>query len=257
MNRSFARLNPWFASKLIVAHDIDRGIGRCGEIPWNVPCDMRYFRRVTSQVNDPSKTNVVIMGRKTWMSLPNKSRPLPDRLNIVLSRKFASSTRPCIDDTVLETTSGISSDNSIDDVRDNRKSRRYTPLFFSSWEECLCELQVSKSRAIESVWIIGGQDIFKFSMSILLPDEIHVSIINGAHDCDTFFPTIDKDAYRLVSVSNDFDDEKLCRVEIYQRRTLLSSPTIVEIRTDSENTINKDDHGHGSLIRPPLNDAAL
>lgn len=255
MNRSFARLNPWFAIKLIVAHDIERGIGRCGEIPWNVPCDMRYFRHVTSQVNDQSKVNVVIMGRKTWMSLPNKSRPLPDRLNIVLSKKFASSTRPCIDN-IVKTTSGILSESSIDNARDYSKSRRYVPLFFSSWEECLCELQASKTRSLGCVWIIGGQDIFKFAMSILLPDEIHVSIINGTHDCDTFFPPVNNDAYRLASVSNDFDDEKMCRVEIYQRRTLLSSPTIVEIRTDSENTINKDDHGHGSLIRPPLNDDA-
>ncbi|KAK2574742.1 hypothetical protein KPH14_013061, partial [Odynerus spinipes] len=219
---------PWFTIKLIVAHDAEYGIGRSGEMPWNVPCDMRYFRRVTSHVRDESKVNAVIMGRKTWMSLPAKSRPLPDRLNIVLSRKFAPATRPSIDE-VVKSANELSNGTWPVDIRDLEKSR-HMPLFFSSWEDCLSELQASKARLTESVWIIGGQDIFEFAMSKLLPDEIHVSIIDGTHDCDTFFPSINMDVYRLVSVNeSDTEEHKLRRVEIYQRRTLLSSPTIVEI----------------------------
>ena len=54
-------------------------IGRKGKIPWHLPDDMRRFKELTTG-------NVVIMGRKTWESLPKK--PLPNRFNIVLSKQF-------------------------------------------------------------------------------------------------------------------------------------------------------------------------
>lgn len=47
---------------------------------------MAYFKDITSRTYDPTKQNAVIMGRKTWESIPSKFRPLPGRLNVVLSR---------------------------------------------------------------------------------------------------------------------------------------------------------------------------
>jgi dihydrofolate reductase len=55
-------------------------IGRHGRMPWHVPEDSRYFREVTTG-------HPVIMGRRTWESLPARFRPLPDRRNIVISRQ--------------------------------------------------------------------------------------------------------------------------------------------------------------------------
>ncbi len=57
-----------------------------GTLPWSIPGDLRYFKELTSRTADPGKQNAVIMGRKTWESLPPKFRPLPGRLNVVLSR---------------------------------------------------------------------------------------------------------------------------------------------------------------------------
>jgi len=54
------------------------GIGYEGGIPWRIPEDLKYFRDLT-------EGNVVIMGRKTWDSLPSKYRPLPNRINVVIS----------------------------------------------------------------------------------------------------------------------------------------------------------------------------
>lgn len=51
-------------------------IGRKGEIPWRIPSDFKYFK-------DKTLGHTIVMGRKTWMSLPN--RPLKDRRNIVIS----------------------------------------------------------------------------------------------------------------------------------------------------------------------------
>jgi dihydrofolate reductase/thymidylate synthase len=62
------------------------GIGCAGALPWRIPADMRYFKQLTVSTRDPLRRNAVVMGRKTYESLPPKQRPLPDRLNVVLSR---------------------------------------------------------------------------------------------------------------------------------------------------------------------------
>ena len=59
------------------------GIGNNGKIPWKLTGDMVFFRRTTSFCSKDKK-NAVIMGRKTWQSLPNKSRPLQQRINVVI-----------------------------------------------------------------------------------------------------------------------------------------------------------------------------
>lgn len=64
---------------IIVAYDEERAIAKDGKIPWRLPEDMSHFRQTTG--NFP-----VVMGRKTWETLPPRFRPLPGRCNIVLSR---------------------------------------------------------------------------------------------------------------------------------------------------------------------------
>lgn len=63
----------------IVAMASNRVIGKGGDLPWHIPADMKYFKERTGKCP-------VIMGRKTWDSLPDKFRPLPGRRNIVVSR---------------------------------------------------------------------------------------------------------------------------------------------------------------------------
>jgi len=65
---------------IVVAYDVNRTIGRQGELPWagKLPADMRHFKELTDGES-------VIMGRRTFDSLPENFRPLPNRLNIVLS----------------------------------------------------------------------------------------------------------------------------------------------------------------------------
>lgn len=64
---------------LIAAVARQRAIGRANTLPWHLPEDLRYFRAMT-------KGKTVIMGRKTWESLPEAFRPLPGRHNIVVTR---------------------------------------------------------------------------------------------------------------------------------------------------------------------------
>src|SRR3954452_23082014 len=63
---------------IVVAKSRNRVIGRDGRLPWHLPADLRRFRELTSG-------NTVVMGRRTYESLPDTFRPLPKRRNIVVS----------------------------------------------------------------------------------------------------------------------------------------------------------------------------
>lgn len=71
---------------VVAATTGDMGIGKDGKLPWKLPSDLKFFKEITMSTSDPSKKNAVIMGRKTWESLPSHFRPLSGRLNVVLTR---------------------------------------------------------------------------------------------------------------------------------------------------------------------------
>lgn len=64
---------------LIVAMDLERGIGKNNDLMWHLPDDMKFFKETTSG-------QVVVMGRKNYDSIPERFRPLPNRENAVLTR---------------------------------------------------------------------------------------------------------------------------------------------------------------------------
>jgi dihydrofolate reductase len=65
---------------IVVAQGSNRVIGSRGALPWHLPSDMRRFRELTMG-------HAVVMGRKTYESIPAKFRPLPGRRNLVISSK--------------------------------------------------------------------------------------------------------------------------------------------------------------------------
>ena len=73
---------------LIVAMDLDRGIGKNNDLMWNLPVDMRFFK-------DTTAGQIVIMGRKNYDSIPEKYRPLPGRENVILTRNTEFSAEGC------------------------------------------------------------------------------------------------------------------------------------------------------------------
>ena len=98
---------PTRTYQLVVAAGRAWGIGRGGGLPWKLAGDMAHFKAVTSAVDaagapsssssssaapPPPRQNAVVMGRATWESLPAKARPLPGRLNVVLSRSATAAT---------------------------------------------------------------------------------------------------------------------------------------------------------------------
>ena len=149
---------------VIVAIDDARGIGKDGGIPWSCKPDMRHFSKQTKGKG----YNAVIMGKKTWDSLPRK--PLPGRANFVLSRSM-----PEMPEQHLGNERVFFSD--VD------KLRKY------------CE------NKFEEVWVIGGEAIYKLFIDDPNVDAIHVTNIPGMFDCDTFFPDIPPPFTKKTSTS--------------------------------------------------------
>ena len=132
----------------IVAVDENWGIGSNNELLESIPEDLRRFKKLTDE-------NTVVMGRKTWDSLPVK--PLPNRFNIVVSRQ----------------------------------EQQYEPNSFTwvtTLEKCI---QTMLNDDIDEYFIIGGGQIYKE----LLPfcDRVYVTKIFKSHEnVDTYFPDLDE-----------------------------------------------------------------
>ena len=143
---------------IVVAMDQKQGIGRGGKLPWHLKGDLRHFKEITTKTRDKNKRNVVIMGRKTWDSLPAQFRPLPDRVNVVITRN-----------TSLEFPQGVSRADGLDQAL-----------------ELLTKGALSKT--VEGVYVIGGAQIFQQAIVRQECRKIYLTQILQTFDCDTFFP---------------------------------------------------------------------
>ena len=131
---------------LIAALDRERAIGRGGELLWQERADQQHFRAVT--MGCP-----VIMGRKTWDSLPARFRPLPGRRNVVVTRNAA---------------------------------------WQAPGADAVPSLAVALAQVAEArkVFVIGGGELY--ASALPFADELVLTEIDTAFDgADTFFPAID------------------------------------------------------------------
>jgi dihydrofolate reductase len=136
---------------LIWAQARNRVIGNKGRMPWHLPEDLAHFKALT--LGHP-----VIMGRKTWDSLPEKFRPLPGRTNIVITRQT------------------------------NWREKGVEPA--TSLPEALqiCEHISNKPSEI---WIIGGAQIY--AQALPLAHRIEVTEIDDTVEGDAYAPEIGND----------------------------------------------------------------
>lgn len=144
------------AFTLMVACTPEGGIGHRGKIPWYLPEDLRYFQQITTRTRDPSKQNAVIMGRKTWESLPSK--PLKHRRNVVLTRSS----------------------------HDFRGMETYGSL-----DTALSVL--AHDGGIERIFVIGGGEVYREAVDHPGCEYAYVTVVDKndpSRDipCDTWFP---------------------------------------------------------------------
>ena len=143
--------------RVIAAVDQQLGLGKEGDLVWNLPGDMAYFKRVTSTPPSPSQTNVVIMGRKTWESIPPRFRPLKERLNIVITRQRDYDVGPnavCVHD------------------------------FDAALEAA------ERAENLGHIYVVGGGTIYDLSLQDPRCAIVYLTEIEASFSCDTYFPKL-------------------------------------------------------------------
>ncbi|MGB0954219.1 MAG: dihydrofolate reductase [Planctomycetota bacterium] len=139
-----------FNFDVVVAMDRACGIARDGDMPWHLPEDLKYFAKLTTGEG----ADVVIMGRKTWETIPDRFRPLPRRRNIVITRQM-------------------------DYAAEGAE-------VYGSLEQAL----TAAAQADGSTHVIGGAQIY--ALALEHPDcrEAYITEIDHDFGCDVFFPAL-------------------------------------------------------------------
>jgi dihydrofolate reductase len=167
---------------VIVAVEENFGIGKDGVMPWHFKCEAKYFNKVTTHVDDSAKQNAVFMGRTTWLSLPEKHRPLSGRKNIILTREGETppDTKGCM--------------------------VKYSP------ESAIEFLKLDES--IETIFVIGGASIYKYAVENLDLDGLYITRVHKDYNCDTFFPRIPNAVYTHEQKLGE-DEETGTKIEYF------------------------------------------
>ncbi len=131
-------------------------IGSHGTIPWMLASDMVHFR-------DTTRGQIVVMGKRTWLSLPK--RPLPNRLNIVITHHPEDIPEIAVSASSVIDAISIAQLAIIDDPEPKRK-----------------------------LMVIGGSEIYQAFMRHATV--MHLTHINATVSGDTYFPTVDWDMWR-------------------------------------------------------------
>jgi dihydrofolate reductase len=159
---------------LIAAVASNRAIGKGQQLLWHLPDDMRHFRETT-------RGKPVIMGRKTWESLPASFRPLPGRRNLVVSRNPAYQAP------------GATLAGSLEDA-----------------------LRAAANAA--EVFVIGGAELYR--QALPLATRLYLTEVAASAEGDAFFPELAPDDWEEISRDPGHDGSgPAFSFVVYQRRT--------------------------------------
>ena len=143
---------------LIVAHDLNRGIGKNNDLVWHCPEDMAYFKSVTSTTDNATKKNMLLMGRKTWDSIPAKFKPLPNRINMVLTRDKQANFHP-----------DVITINSVEEA---------ISIYKKQYDQGL----------VEQLFCIGGSQLYNTMIRHPKVNNLYITLIHSEYDVDCYFP---------------------------------------------------------------------
>ena len=166
---------------IILAVDDKNWLWKNNDLAWKISADLKYFKNITSSTTDLAKMNAIVMWRKTRESIPSKYRPLPQRLNCILTR-------------------GIKNDDigsPIDDF----------VLYFNSLERCLSELESKEN--VENIFIIGWANLYNQVLDNPMLDKIYLTKVKWDYDCDVFFDGVPDnfivESYTDWEIENDIE----------------------------------------------------
>jgi dihydrofolate reductase len=140
---------------VVVAADLDWGIGKDNALPWpRLRADFAHFKAITSMASE-GRRNAIVMGRRTWESKEIAGKPLPRRLNIVLSRGD------------LVVPEGVIVARSLDDA-------------------------IGKRPDVEETFVIGGAEIYRRALAHEALRYVYLTRVEGSYGCDTRIPNLDE-----------------------------------------------------------------
>jgi dihydrofolate reductase/thymidylate synthase len=171
--------SPWQSKvrekfDIIVAADLNLGIGKNNALPWRISKDLKYFKDLTSSTPVPEVLNAVIMGRKTWESIPAAHRPLKGRINIVLTS--------------------------------NANYPMPEGHFISASLDQALEMLIP--APVDRVFIIGGAQVYNEAMQHPSCGLLYLTQVRHVFDCDTFLPPF-KQVFQLLSCSEVESEDNL------------------------------------------------
>ena len=178
---------------LIVAIDSKNGIGKDNDIPWHIPNDLKYFKKITTSTSKPFKKNIVIMGRKTWDSIPDKYKPLPNRHNFILTRN--------------------------EELLNKTKSKTETETESETESETITEYYKSLSKAIKTAFLLKRDNIYIDKIFIIGGQTLYEKIMEIPHIIR------DKDIPTSNSVENKYEKSKQQIIkDLYPLKTIHEAP---------------------------------
>ena len=150
-------------SLLVAYTKKNRGMGVKNTLPWHLPEDLKYFKKITSG-------HPIIMGRKTFESL---NRLLPNRFHIIITTQ----------------------ENYLSNSNFDKNKFKVIGTINKAFEYCH-----SHFNETEEIFIIGGADIFR--QTIDRADRLYVTEISNDYNADTFFPSFDNSKWTLINKKN-------------------------------------------------------
>ena len=176
---------------LIAAVDQKFGIGKDKGLPWKIKAEMDYFKKITTQ---DRYGNICIMGRNTWESIPEKYRPLQNRINIIISSQLNTYD---LEEKYTQTTV----------VKDLSAALTLCNTYYNTYK----------------IWIIGGENLYKESINHPQCKYIYLTKIYNKYECDKFFPTIHP-KFKILTISK-FNSENgiYFRFYVYKNTNIDSS----------------------------------
>jgi dihydrofolate reductase len=179
---------------VVVAADLEWGIGKANALPWpRLKGDMAHFRRVTSTAAEGAR-NAIIMGRKTWQSTEMGGKPLPRRLNVVITRTPS-----------LSVPEGVvvagSLDAALAAARAAAVSPSATPLASIASNDSSSRSSAGTSSSssnglpsgssIDSLFVVGGAEIFREAFGHAALRWIYLTRVHGHFGCEVVIPDLD------------------------------------------------------------------
>ena len=159
---------------IVAATHPDMGIGLRGILPWPpLRTEMAYFARVTRRATQRAALNAVIMGRRTWDSIPPRFRPLKSRLNVVVTRQASGS--------AAEGESGGSEEGPV------RVGSFADELLLVARRQAQSSPSADRS-GVARAFVIGGAEIYKTALDLDCVERILLTRVKTHFGCDTFFP---------------------------------------------------------------------